>query len=135
MLLTVHSFIQYLRVPAKYQELFIPDDTAGKQNRQNPCLYGNFILVMARQAENQLFKEMWVRQIDNWYSHRISKERSGHIIFQSSGNSRNRSSTHLIPGPLHILFLLPGTLFSLHFSRLMLLHTSHYMSPSSRACP
>lgn len=32
---------------------------------------------------------MWVSQRDNWVSDRILEERSGHILFQSSGNSRN----------------------------------------------
>lgn len=68
---------------------------------------------------------MWVSQRDNWVSDRILEERSGHILFQSSGNSRNRPSTHLLPRPLYILFPLLGTLFSLHFSRLILPHTSH----------
>ena len=32
-LLLTHLFIQYLWAPVKYQELFIPEDGAEKQNR------------------------------------------------------------------------------------------------------
>ena len=71
---------------------------------------------------------MWISQRDNWVGDRILEARSGHVIFQS-GNSRNRPSTHLLPRPLYILFPLLGTLFSSHFSRLILPHTS-YLTPS-----